>query len=97
MATKKSPTLVKEQTKVDNSNLHSELIESKQIPNSPFVAQRYDHDWICTVGRYRSANMFKSFDDVVEYILNPDWELHMLVIQAVIDANENKRKFEDGK
>ena len=96
MSTSKKPTLVKETTQVNNSNYgESELIESKQIPNSPFVAHRYDQTWICTVGRYRSGNAFSSFEEIEEYILNPDWELHMLVIQAVIDANENQKKHEN--
>ena len=91
MDTKKSPTLSKEITQVDNSQLNYELKEIKTIPNSPFVAHKYDEIWICTVGRYRSGNTFKSFEEIEEYILNPDWELHMLVIQAVIDSNNNEK------
>lgn len=67
----------------------SELRASKQIPNTPFVAHRYDETWILTIGKYKVGPDFLSEEELIQWIKVPTWETISVAIQGLIEINQS--------
>jgi hypothetical protein len=65
-----------------------ELREDKAIPQTPFVARKYDDKWIITVGRYRimSQFTFNTFEECQEAVRTPNWNEVVTLIGAIAET-----------
>lgn len=53
-----------------------ELVERKQIENSPFMAIKHENDWFLVCGKYRmTTKSFESEKELREWIDLNHWEL----------------------
>lgn len=84
----KKRSIAKEQIKDTNSELNSnsELKETREIPNSPFKAMRYDNKWIVTIGRYRATEPLNSYEECENAVYNPNWNILSCAMIAMIEA-----------
>lgn len=75
--------------------LNSELIERKEIPDSPFLAVRSGEEWFLMFGKYR-LNMIvhKSYEDVLEDAKNATWDRIIQIMGCMIEFNEEIKKLE---
>ena len=89
----KKRSFAKEQIKDTNNELNSnsELKETRQIPDSPFKAMRYDNKWIVTIGRYRATEPLNSYEECENAVYNPNWNILSCAMMAIIEAT-NKLK-----
>ena len=78
-----------------NRESNSELIERKEIPDSPFLAVRNGEDWFLMFGKYR-LNMIvhKSYEDVLEDARNATWDRIIQVMGCIVEFNEEIKKLE---
>ena len=89
----KKRSFAKEQINDTNNELNSnsELKETRQIPDSPFKAMRYDNKWIVTIGRYRATEPLNSYEECENAVYNPNWNILSCAMMAIIEAT-NKLK-----
>lgn len=53
-----------------------QLVERRQIENTPFTAIKNENDWFLTCGKYRmSTKRFDSYEETTEWIEQNQWEL----------------------
>ena len=74
------------QTDKRHSSNPNELREDVQIPNTPFVARRYDDKWMVTAGRYKIDGGFNSYEECTERAQKITWNDITTVIGAIAES-----------
>ena len=80
---KLSQNVTKNVTTKPKSN--SEMVQAIPVPESPFVARMFDNKWILTCGKYRTPDIFQSYEECETAVKNPTWDMIMICMQFVID------------
>jgi hypothetical protein len=81
------------QEDVNNSQSgNTELVEQKEIENTPFMAVRMEDKWFLTLGKYRLTEPLKTEEEVIESAKDATWERIMQVMKIMIieEKQENK-------
>lgn len=73
----------------DKQKSNSQLLETKIIPETPFIARRYDEKWIVTVGKYKIREGLSSYEECEAAAKDVSWETITTVIQAIVEENMN--------
>ena len=78
-----------------NKELNTELIERREVPDSPFLAVRSGEEWFLMFGKYRlNKIVHKSYEDVLEDAKNATWDRIIQVIGCIVEFNEEIKKLE---
>lgn len=85
---------LKNTDQVNNNGSDSrELIEKKQIPETPFTAIRIEDKWFLTLGKYRLTNPVENYDLIEAEANNTSWERILQIMKIVVlDELEQRDK-----
>lgn len=75
-----------------NNNDSSELVEKKEIPETPFTAVRLGDKWFLTMGKYRlTSGLHGSYEEIFDEAMNTSWNRILQIMQIMIEENEQEK------
>lgn len=86
------------QAKTDKQNSSYELIERKEVENTPFTATKEENTgWFLAIGRYKLTKEYESLEELLkeEKVKETNWNLLLTVIELInlhTEKNENEEK-----
>lgn len=90
MKTSSLNTTEEQNNKESNSK---ELIEKRQIPETPFTAIRIEDKWFLTLGKYRLTNPVDSYEAIEADAQNTSWDRLLQIMKIVVmDELEQRDK-----
>lgn len=75
----------------NNNSSNSELLEQKEIPETPFKAVRMEDKWFLTLGKYRLTEPMQTFEQISDDAHRADWTRIMQIINIMILEHEAER------
>lgn len=72
----------------DKEHYSTELVERKQIGNTPFIAVRVEDKWTLTVHKYKIVENLESYEACEEYLKDNFWHCNGVFIEALTSINE---------
>lgn len=73
----------------------TELIEIKEIEDTPFTAVRHEKDWFLMMGKYRLTEALTSEEECKEASKDASWWRIMSLMQVMITESEDVKKICD--
>lgn len=65
----------------------TELIEYKDIDETPFTAVKVADGWFLAMGRYRLSDKYETYEQVLEDSKDTSWHRLMMIVQAMIEEH----------
>ena len=72
----------------DNKHSSTELVERKQIGNTPFIAVRVNEQWTLTIYKYKVVENLESYEACEDYLADNFWHCNGVFIEALTSINE---------
>lgn len=76
----------------DKQESNTELIEEKEITDTPFKAVRHDKDWFVALNRYRISGSLASYEECVEDAKDVTWKRLIDVMSIVNEIQAQVRE-----
>lgn len=70
---------------------NNELLEQKQVEDTPFTAVRVQDKWFLTMGKYRLTEQLNTYEECVDASKDASWWRIMQIINIMIKEHDNEK------
>lgn len=75
------------------SNSSNEIIERKEIENTPFTAIKVDEKgWFLTMGRHRLTEPYGTIEGLEAMVGSVDWDMLLTIINIFVESSIEARE-----